>query len=221
MKVRIWDLPTRLFHWLLALLIIGSWCTMELAEPLGMDLSVWHARIGYSVLTLILFRILWGFFGGRYARFASFVLGPGAVLAYLRGGKAGGPGHNPLGALSVLALLFVVLLQACTGLFSNDDIAFEGPLAKLVSNALSGLMTKIHHINFNVLLVLVVLHLAAIIWYRLRKREKLVKAMLTGDKELDDGQAGVQLAADGATLRIGALALLALCAGFVYWLVHL
>ncbi|MGB3427775.1 MAG: cytochrome b/b6 domain-containing protein, partial [Burkholderiaceae bacterium] len=128
---RIWDLPTRLFHWTLVVLIAFSVVTVKLGG-LWMD---WHMRSGYAILTLVLFRILWGFAGSHYARFSTFVHRPATILDYLRGSLSHGAGHNPLGGLSVLAILAMLLLQASTGLFSNDGNFTEGPLARLVSSA--------------------------------------------------------------------------------------
>jgi cytochrome b len=211
-KLRVWDLPTRLFHWLLAALVVGSFVTVKV----GGNLMVWHERLGYAALALVAFRIVWGFVGGRYARFASFVRGPGAVLDYLRGGAAG-PGHNPLGALSVLALLAAVAFQASSGLFANDDIAFEGPLARYVSGATSSLLTTWHRRNEWVILALVVLHVGAILWYRFGRGHDLVRPMLTGDAQVPPG---FPPSRDDAALRLRALAIAAACAAAVAWLVR-
>jgi len=174
---RVWDLPTRLAHWAIVFCVAGSWAT----HYLGVEWFPWHRRFGYAVLVLVAFRVAWGFAGTRHARFAAFVRGPRAVLAYLRGGPPS-VGHNPLGALSVLAMLALLLLQAATGLFANDEIMNAGPFYGWVtperSNALSGL----HHANSEWLLVLIALHLAAIAWYGWRRGEPLLGAMLTGRK---------------------------------------
>ena len=207
-----WDLPTRLFHWTLALLLVGSFVTIKV----GGNLMVWHERLGYAALALVLFRVVWGFAGGRYARFVQFVRGPGTVLGYLRGRVAEQPGHNPLGALSVLGLLAVVAFQAVSGLFTNDDIAFEGPLARYVSGAWSSTLTTWHRWNEWSILALVALHVAAIVFYRVAKGRNLVGPMLTGDAP---AQAGAVPSRDDAALRLRALAILAACAGLVYWLV--
>ncbi len=184
--VYVWDLPVRLFHWLLVASIIGLFVT----GTLGGNWMEWHSRIGFFTLGLVVFRILWGLVGSEHARFASFVRGPGAVLAYLRGSFSGGVataakpylGHNPLGALSVLALLMVVLFQAVSGLFASDEILMAGPYANAVSGAISAQFTKLHKLNSNLILVLVGLHLAAIAFYFSVKKENLVKPMLTGHK---------------------------------------
>ncbi|MCS7101478.1 MAG: cytochrome b/b6 domain-containing protein [Burkholderiaceae bacterium] len=214
-RLRVWDLPTRLFHWALALLVVCSVVTAQVGG-LWMD---WHMRAGYAALALLLFRLLWGVFGSRYARFTQFVRGPSAVLAYLRTLRAGGAapqaGHNPLGALSVLAMLAALLLQAATGLFANDAIATEGPLAKFVSGSTSDLLTRIHKLNQYVLYALVALHVAAIAFYRLIKREDLLLPMFTGDRT---GVAG-EPARDDLAMRLRAALLLALAAGAVAYLV--
>jgi cytochrome b len=213
-RVRIWDLPTRLFHWTLAALVVFSIVTANI----GGNWVQWHFYSGYAILTLIAFRLVWGFAGGRYARFSSFLFGPSAILATLRGapGAPRTPGHNPLGSLSVFALLASIGVQAAIGLFANDDIASEGPLAKFVSKALSDRLTSLHHQNADLIVALVVLHLLAIAFYLLRKRENLVRPMLTGDKP------GVEprlASRDDAALRLRALVVLAVCAAAVWWLV--
>ena len=180
----VWDLPTRLFHWLLVALIAFSWWSAENDE---IDLHIWA---GMAVLSLLLFRLLWGLFGSSTARFASFVRGPGAVLAYLRdAGSWRLAGHTPLGALSVLALLGVIAAEVGLGLVAVDEDGFsQGPLAHLVSLDVSDLATDLHEDLFNVLLALIGLHLAAILYYRLRGR-RLVGAMVTGKGALPPGAA--------------------------------
>ena len=214
-RIRVWDLPTRLFHWSLAALIVVSFVTVKL----GGNLMIWHERSGYAILTLLLFRLAWGIAGGRYARFAAFVRGPGTVLAYLRGagGSAHAPGHNPLGALSVLGLLAVVGFQAASGLFTNDDIAFEGPLSVKVSGATASLLTTLHRWNEKTIIALVALHLAAILYYRFGKRRELVGPMLSGDATFPDAWPASR---DDARLRLRALVIAAACGGVVAWIVR-
>jgi cytochrome b len=212
--VRVWDLPTRLFHWTLATLVAFSVVTADI----GGNWVQWHFYSGYAILALIAFRLVWGFAGGRYARFSSFLFGPSAILAALRG-DPGAPrtlGHNPLGSLSVFALLASIGAQAAIGLFANDDIASEGPLAKFVSKSLSDRLTSLHHLNADLIYVLVGLHLAAILFYLLRKRENLVRPMLTGDKPAGEAR---EASRDDAALRLRAAVVLALCAAAVWWLV--
>jgi cytochrome b len=179
--VAVWDLPTRLFHWALAALIGLSWWTAE------EDRIEQHLYSGYAVLTLLLFRLLWGLFGSSTARFRNFIRGPAAVLAYvrdMRGWRA--IGHSPLGALSVVALLGLSLFQVGTGLFNADnDGLYEGPLARLASEVWVETAHDLHEIAFNVLLVFIAIHVAAVLFYRLFLGKKLLGPMLTGRAALD------------------------------------
>jgi cytochrome b len=185
--VLVWDVAVRVFHWTLLLLLGFSWLSAE------MDWMDWHFYSGYAVLTLILFRILWGFVGSTHARFGDFLYGPSAVIAYLRTlpsrTAAKFAGHNPLGGISVVLILLCVLVQAGTGMFANDDILYEGPLYKHVSKDLSDWLTTIHKYNFNLLLVLAGVHVAAVLYYLFWKSENLVKPMFTGRKLLQPGAA--------------------------------
>lgn len=178
--VHVWDLPVRLFHWSLVALVIASWASREL------DYMEFHRWSGYAILTLVVFRIGWGFAGSRHARFADFVRTPRAMRAYmadiLAGGRASFLGHNPAGGWSVIALLACLLVQAATGLFVTDDVLFDGPFHRAVSEATAHRLKKLHGINFNVLLLLIGLHLAAIAFYRIAKGENLVRPMVTGTK---------------------------------------
>jgi cytochrome b len=180
-KLAVWDLPTRLFHWVLVGLIGFSWWTGEQGEN---DL---HFYSGYAVLTLLIFRLLWGIFGSSTARFSSFVRGPRAVADYLGRMKTWpGVGHTPLGALSVLALLAVLFLQVGTGLIQTDDDGLvEGPLAPLVSYDVAEAAHDLHEVSFNLLLVLISLHVAAILFYRVALGKRLLGAMITGKSSLD------------------------------------
>ena len=184
--VRIWDLPVRLFHWLLVLLVI----TLFVTGKLGGNWLEWHKRAGFSVLGLVTFRIIWGFAGSYHARFVNFVCGPKTMLAYVRSlADKEAPryaGHNPLGAISVLAMLTLLLVQAILGLFSNDDVMLEGPYAVLVSKAVSDQLTGFHKLNANFILVLVGLHLAAIAFAYFYKKENLIAPMLSGDKRMPE-----------------------------------
>lgn len=172
-RVRVWDVPTRLFHWALVVAIVGAFVT----EKTGA--IEWHGRIGLTILGLLVFRLIWGFFGSTYARFRTFVAGPQTILSYLRG-EWTGLGHNPLGALSVLALLGTLAVEAGSGLFASDDIAFTGPLAHLASDAVGSSLTKIHHAAQNVLIALLIAHVVAIAYYVRVKRKNLVQPMITG-----------------------------------------
>lgn len=213
--VPVWDVAVRVFHWALVLLIGFSWLSAE------MDWMDWHFYSGYAVLTLILFRILWGFAGSTHARFSDFLYGPSAIIAYLRTlpsrTAAKFAGHNPLGGISVLLILLCVLLQTGTGLFANDDILYEGPLYRHVSKELSDWLTTIHKFNFDVLLVLAGVHIAAVFYYLLWKSENLIKPMITGSKQLPPGvaPANAQLRSPGL-----AVVLLAVCAAAVWFLVR-
>ncbi len=175
--IRIWDLPLRLFHWLLTLCVVGAFVTAQLGG-LWMDV---HVRFGIATLGLLIFRLIWGLIGPYHARFGNFVRGPAAMLHYVRGRHLSA-GHSPIGAAATLLLLLSLLVQVSTGLFANDGILIEGPLAHWVSGATSDTLTAVHHINKIVLLVLVILHLLAIAWYTLVRRQPLVRAMITGNK---------------------------------------
>lgn len=174
-QARVWDLPTRLFHWALVALVAAAFVT----ESIGGNAMAWHGRVGLAILGLLVFRIVWGFAGSTYARFAQFVRGPAAIRAYLKG-EWQGQGHNPVGAFSVLALLGILVAMAATGLFANDDIAYEGYLYQLVGSELSGRITGIHKFVSNILIALLVLHVGAIAFYARVKKHNLVKPMLTG-----------------------------------------
>lgn len=208
---RVWDLPTRIFHWSLVICIIGLVTT----ALMGGNAMLWHMRFGFSMLSLLLFRIVWGLIGGRWSRFASFIYAPQTVLAYLRG--AGKPehsvGHNPLGAGSVFAMLLILIAQVGTGLFSDDDIATSGPLAKFVSNAVVASATSYHkNIGKYILLGLVVLHIAAIVFYLLKKKENLIAPMIHGDKVLEHP---LPASRDDAGNRMLAAVVFGACAGLV------
>ncbi|WP_151636764.1 cytochrome b/b6 domain-containing protein [Noviherbaspirillum aerium] len=218
-KVRVWDLPVRLFHWALVVLIAVAVIT----QKIGGNAMEWHFRAGYSILALLAFRIVWGLVGPRYARFSSFLYGPSTIVGYVRGGtealKRKYLGHNPLGSLSVFALLGAVLAQAVSGLYANDDIASEGPLVKFISKELSDQITWFHKdVSANLIYILVAMHILAIVFYHVRKRQNLVRPMLTGDHEVDFE---APPANDTWGMRLLAVVILALCAAAVYWLISL
>jgi len=188
-RVRVWDLPLRCFHWALAFLVLVSLCSGLLGEKLGVGVTEWHARSGYGILALLLFRIVWGFCGGTQARFRSFVRGPRSVASYvrraLRGDREVMLGHNPAGGWSVMAMLVFLSLQAGSGLFiADEDLAFEAPLAKHISSHMVDLLKEFHEANAFLVLGLVGMHLAAIAYYYFAKGENLVRAMISGDKTL-------------------------------------
>lgn len=212
--VRVWDLPIRLFHWCLALAVVGMVATAKI----GGNAMEWHFRLGYVVFALLLFRLLWGFAGARWSRFASFAYGPSAFARHLRGRPAAGDafdvGHSPLGALSVFALLAALAVQLGTGLVSWDDIVqIGGPLNRYVSDATASAALWYHEAVGQWLVIgLVLLHLAAVLFYLMVRRRNLIAPMWHGDKALAD----TSLAADdGPALRWRALALMVLSAAAV------
>jgi cytochrome b len=209
-SVRVWDLPTRLFHWLLFVNVVA----LVITGNVGGSWMVWHFRLGYAVLALLLFRIVWGLIGGRWSRFSSFVRGPGSILRYLRGqmrpDEHADVGHNPLGALSVLGLLGVLLFQVACGLVADDEIANIGPLNRFVSSELAAWATSWHKGPGKLILIaLVVLHVVAIIFYKVRKQQNLVGPMLQGDKTLP---ADTPATRDDLGTRLLALVVFALAA---------
>jgi cytochrome b len=217
--VRVWDLPTRLFHWTLVAGVTALVITGQIA---GNALE-WHMRLGLGVGGLLLFRVLWGLVGGRWSRFTSFVFSPAAVLRYVRGQSLPGEvfhvGHNPLGGLSVLAMLGLLLLQVGTGLVADDDIATTGPLNAFVSHAYANWATH-WHTGWGKwgLLALVLLHLAAIAYYLWRRRQPLVRAMLSGNKTLP---AHTPDSLDSAWTRLWAVVLMLACAALAVWVYRL
>jgi cytochrome b len=185
LKQLIWDLPTRLFHWTLATSVLLQYCT----GLLGSDWLPVHAVLGYTTLSLLLFRFVWGFWGGYWSRFVNFIPTPTTLKAYLLSTEqpqnAQSLGHNPMGALSVLAMLLTLLAQAISGLMSSDDIAFNGPLTSHLSEQCVQWMSWYHtEIGFNLILALILLHLGAIVYYQRVRGQKLVQAMIHGYKEI-------------------------------------
>lgn len=215
--IRVWDLPTRLFHWLLAACVIG----LVITGSVGGNWMNWHLRLGYAVLTLLLFRLVWGFIGGHWSRFATFVYAPSSVVAYLRGRARPehSVGHSPLGALSVFALLLILAAQVGTGLMSDDEIAFFGPLVRFVSGDTVAMATGYHkNVGKFIVMALVLLHVAAILFYRLVKKQRLVHPMVVGDKQL---ALNAPSARDTGLTRVLALVVLGMCGAAVAWLVRL
>lgn len=177
-RVRVWDVPTRLVHWLIVLLVAASWWTGETGR---MD---YHRYSGYLLLGLVSFRIYWGFAGGSTARFREFVRGPRAIWTYLRGRWNTRPGHNPLGAFSAVILLALLISQIGLGLFAVDVDGIEsGPLSTHVSFATGRLCAKLHHLVFDLLLVLIVVHIVAVLFYVFVKKQNLIAAMFHGRRE--------------------------------------
>jgi cytochrome b len=181
----VWDWPLRACHWLLVVCVAGAWTT----HYAGLAWFDWHRRLGYAALVLTSFRIVWGVLGPFHARFASFMRAPRDIVAYLRGaGTWRHPaGHNPLGALSVIALLGLMGVQAATGLFANDDVASTGPFVGWVSDSASEALTRLHRFNANLLLAMIALHLLAILYYELVRGHRLVRAIVTGRKPGAEG----------------------------------
>jgi cytochrome b len=214
---RVWDLPTRIFHWALAFSVI---CLL-ISGFAGGDFMPWHYRFGYCVLTLLLFRLIWGVVGGKWSRFTSFIYTPSSIIRYLKG--HGDPlhsvGHNPLGAFSVFAMLALLLTQVGTGLITDDEISAAGPLTKFVSNATVALASG-YHVTLGKIfvIVLIVTHIGAILFYFYKKRENLIKPMLHGDKLLP---VSTPASADTAGTRALAAVILMGCSAAVYWLVNL
>jgi cytochrome b len=186
-RVRVWDLPTRLFHWLLVIGFGLSWWTAETGR------LEWHRWSGYGLLGLVLFRLYWGLFGSSTARFGRFVRGPRTVLAYLRGAWQAVPGHNPLGALSVVALLALLATQIVLGLFAVDVDGIEsGPLSEFVDFDTGRAAAHWHCEVFDLLLWLIALHIGAILYYGFVKKQNLAGAMLHGEREFPAALPAVQ-----------------------------
>lgn len=216
-RVRVWDLPTRLFHWALVLCVLGA----VISAKLGGNAMAWHMRLGYAVLTLVAFRLLWGMLGGRWSRFSHFIYSPAAIWRYVRGQARAGEhfdiGHNPLGGLSVLAMLAWLLVQVGSGLIADDEIATTGPLVAWVSSEISLAWTG-YHKSYGQwgLFALLALHVGAVLFYRFGKDRDLLGPMFSGDKHLPPH---VPPARDTLGTRVFAMTLLLACAAAVYLLV--
>lgn len=214
--VKIWDLPTRVFHWTLVLGLGFMWLSAELGG-LWME---WHTKAGLFMLALIIFRIIWGLVGSETDRFTSFIKSPATAMHHAKELKeeetAYYAGHNPLGAWMVVALLGGVLIQAISGLFVSDDILVEGPLYGLVSESTSKTMTSLHHLLFNILLLAAVVHILTIGFYKIRKRTNLIKAMISGsaDWPVDQQPIPTHLSFKSPWL---ALSIFIVCYGLVYF----
>jgi cytochrome b len=212
--MKVWDLPVRLFHWAIVVLILAAWLSQEFN---WMNLHMW---IGQTILTLLLFRIAWGCIGSDTARFLGFLRGPVAAFRHLRHIRRREPdleiGHNAAGGWMVLVMLALLCVQAGTGLFSNDDGNTEGPLMHRVGKDQSDWFSHIHSLNFKFIEVVIVLHLAAIATYAVLKRHNLVRPMITGTKPMPEGVAAPRLVSP-----IWAMLTLAVAAGVVTWIVRL
>jgi cytochrome b len=209
LPMRVWDLPTRLFHWGILLAAVTSYVSIKL------NWMQTHFFAGYTMITLLLFRLAWGLIGSDTARFARFLKGPAAVTGYLRHlfrpETDNQVGHNPAGGWMVMLLLLAMAVQAATGLFSNDDVLFEGPLAHLAGKPLSNRISGIHSFNVNICLTLIGLHVLAVILYRFIKKQDLIGPMISGKKKLPG-------ATPAPRMRSPVLALIVLlCAAGVTW----
>lgn len=218
-RIRIWDLPTRVFHVLLAISVAGLVVTGEM----GGDAMPLHFKLGYVVLTLVLFRVVWGLVGGHWSRFINFVPTPNRLLQYLRALRtkqaAHSVGHNPLGALSVIGMLSILLIQVVSGFMSDDEITNTGPWTSLVPADWVSMATEYHSDIGKVLLILlVVLHVATVLYYKRFKGDDLITPMVTGDKVFSEP---VHDSRDTRTSRLFAIGVVCGCAYVVYRLVNL
>jgi cytochrome b len=190
-RMKVWDLPVRIFHWAIVALILAAWVTQHFNR---MDIHMW---IGEWILALLLFRIVWGFIGSDTARFSRFLRSPVAALRHLAHLRRREPdheiGHNAAGGWMVLLMLALIAVQTATGLFSNDDSDTEGPLMHLISKDQSNWLSHIHYLNFKAIEALIVLHILAIITYAVLKRQNLVRPMLTGTKLMPEDAAPPRL----------------------------
>jgi cytochrome b len=218
-KIRIWDLPTRLFHFAFGCCVVGAIITAKVGNA-WMD---WHVRLGIAALAFLIFRIIWGLIGPRYARFSQFVCGPVSVWRYLKTLSKQSkkiPGHNPLGGWSVIAMLAIVGAQAVTGLFANDDILTQGPFAQYVSNSTSAYITGLHQLNENFVFAIIALHLIAILVYTIRG-QKLIGPMVHGDVAAENLSVASIPARDDTRIRISAALLICILAWAAWWLIQL
>ena len=216
-QVRIWDWPTRIFHWLLATLVLA----LVITGNVGGNAMVWHFRCAYAVFSLLIFRFIWGFCGGHWSRWRQLACTPELIRQYF---KTSAPpavylGHNPIGSLSVIALLVLLLLQVSTGLFSDDEISNAGPLVSLVAESTVSLATSWHKgLGKTLIILLVAVHLLAILWYFVKKKQNLTIAMLKGDKS---SEAPAHSSQDGPANWLLAVLCILLSAGLVYALINL
>jgi cytochrome b len=215
-KVRVWDLPTRFFHWSLAILIL----CLVITGNVGGNAMVWHFRCGYAVLSLLLFRLMWGVVGGHWSRWRQLSCTPSALRAYISAMPSPRHylGHNPLGSLSVLVIMGLLALQVGTGLFSDDEIANAGPLTVWASEGTIALATKWHKgFGKTLVLIMVAIHLLAIAWHFFKLKENLPRAMLQGDKPTDTPAIA---SSDTGRDWVKALVCLAVASGLVFLLIN-
>lgn len=200
--IRVWDLPTRLFHWLLVIAITAAWVSGDFLDN---EMNI-HQWVGIGIVGLITFRIVWGFIGGTYARFWQFIGSPKQCLLYVQG-KWQGMGHNPLGGRSAVAMMLLVAAMVITGLFANNDADYTAPLTFLVSNDVSSQMTSLHKLFFNALWILIALHIVAIFFYKWVLKKDLLTPMVTGDAVLPDACQDVDSKGGGWLALVVALAI--------------
>ena len=211
----IWDLPLRLFHWLFAIAILASWYTSEQEGEL-IDL---HMQLGYFILGLVIFRILWGFLGSKHSRFAEFFPTPSRITQHLKAEQSPQyAGHNPLGSLMVFLMITLILLQAVSGLFINDDIFSSGPYYGQFGEEFGKVMSFIHHNAFDIMMFAIGLHILAMVYYRVQKKTDLVTPMITGKKSIESINPSDEIPNSKVWLAIIVGLLVAL---FIYWLVVL
>ncbi len=212
-RIRVWDLPTRLFHWALVLIVFLAWFTGDVLES-SMELHQW---LGIAMVGLIGFRLTWGLVGSRYARFSQFVAKPAQVKAYLKGDWKG-VGHNPLGGWSVVVMLLLLTAMVLTGLFANNDADFTAPLAFMVTSDVSSFLTRVHHLVFKLLFVVIGLHILAVFAYKWILGKDLIQPMIDGHKkaesETDESATGGGWLALILALSVAALAM---CGASAAW----
>ena len=200
----LWDLPTRLFHWLLVSCVVLAWVSAEFERY---DLHEW---VGYTLIVLLLTRLLWGLVGSVHSRFTDFIAGPKRIIGYIKGEGSPTPGHNPLGGWSVVALLSLLLLQAFSGLFNSDDVLFSGPLYYAADSDFRDLMGSVHDIAFNVLLGLIILHILVVCYHQFLKKDSMITAMIRGFAADRAGR-------EAPVAAWKALLLVVIVAGLLWW----
>ncbi len=216
-KLFVWDLPVRLFHWLLLISLLSAWYTSDGER----DLIDYHLKIGYFTLGLIIFRIMWGIFGTQYAKFSQFFPTKAKLLSYLNKSKQNQVdttvGHNPLGGLMIILMLLLILSQAISGLFMNDDVFTTGPYYESVNSSIQKFMSLIHHNVFDIILFVSVVHIGAIFYYLFAKKINLIVPMFTGYKSTDNNEAS----SIKSSKLLLALVIILLIVVFLYWLLVL
>lgn len=213
-QVRVWDLPVRLVHWSIVVLLAALLVT----GLVGDEWLIWHMRFGQAMLALVVFRVLWGFVGSRNARFSAFLRGPGEIVRYVRsftGRHERHATHNPLGGWMVVLLLVALLVQAAAGLFTNDDVLYGGPLSERVTKDTSDAISVFHRRFWWVVATLSAVHIVAVLAYLGLWKDNLIVPMLTGYKALPEGAGTPE---DAAASTVKATALLVAC-GLAVWYV--